>query len=378
MKNRRRPLALAAVSSQGAATTATSKQQQSLFMSLPTTWTVSGFLLSIGVDGSDVDSAAAALIAAGYKTEKYLLSAKSDHLEKAEVALPVIDVILAHQEEFRQSKILMPALPENLTQEYSQEVWKSVLRIRSDVEGDCATALVFDVHFDDKGAFLYLLTNDHYKLEAGNTYHLEHCTPDNKFLEVDVFDYDEFHMYKLSKESDFVIYKLILDESIWEVGMGIATRKPEQERPPIAKRARRVAVHKPAPLKAPVICKTPQFWYLGINPSDTVRVYALPAASPGRWEANTTITTVDRLSFYLQNLSGPGGSGGAVVTTKTGNVIGYMGGAFDVEELDEAKKKVERRFNSYAFTVHALPRRLSSPPTSPSQDLVAVAGKTER
>lgn len=340
-------------------------------MSLPTKWTVSGFLLSIGVDESDVDSASKALIAAGYKTEKYLLSAKSDHLEKAEVAFPVIDVILAHQEEFRQSKAI-------LTPEYSQEVWKSVLRIRSDVEGDCATALVFDVHFDDKGAFLYLLTNDHHKLEAGKTYHLEHCTPDNKFLEVDVFDYDEFHVYNSSQESDFVIYKLLLDESIWEVGMGIATRKLEQERPPIAKRARRVAANKFAPLKAPVICTTPQFWYLGLSPSDAVRVYALPAAAPGRWEANTTITTVDRLSFYLQNLSGPGISGGAVVTTKTGNVIGYMGGAFDVEELDKANKKVERRFNSYGFTVHALPRRLSSPPTSPSQDLVAVAGKTER
>jgi len=60
-----------------------------------------------------------------------------------------------------------------------------------------------------------------------------------------------------------------------------------------------------------------------------------------------------------------------VVTTKTGNVIGYMGGALDVEELDKAKKKVGHRFNSYALTVHALPRRLSSP-------LLTFGGRQDR
>lgn len=81
-------------------------------MSSPGAWTVAGFLVSIGVDKSDADSAAAALLGAGYKTEKYLLSAGSEHLEKANIPLPVIDVILRHQEEVgqQQQQLLVPPL----------------------------------------------------------------------------------------------------------------------------------------------------------------------------------------------------------------------------------------------------------------------------
>ena len=71
-------------------------------MSCPRTWTVESFLTTIGVDESDVDSAAAALADAGYKTERYLLSARSEHLEKVGIPFPVIDLILAHQEEVAQ------------------------------------------------------------------------------------------------------------------------------------------------------------------------------------------------------------------------------------------------------------------------------------
>ena len=54
------------------------------------TWTVASFLASIGVDESDIDSAAAKLLDAGYKTETYVLSATRDSLQEAKVPLPVI------------------------------------------------------------------------------------------------------------------------------------------------------------------------------------------------------------------------------------------------------------------------------------------------
>ena len=86
-----------------------------------------GFLLSIGVDGSDVDAAATALIAAGYKTEKYLLSATRESLKEANVALPVIDVILAHQEELRQLKVLaLQKVPEQVQQQKHRNVAEAV------------------------------------------------------------------------------------------------------------------------------------------------------------------------------------------------------------------------------------------------------------
>lgn len=72
------------------------------------TWTVESFLATIGVDDSDIDSAAAALMDAGYKTETYLLSASRDSLKEAKVALPVIDLILAHQEKVVQQQQPQP------------------------------------------------------------------------------------------------------------------------------------------------------------------------------------------------------------------------------------------------------------------------------
>lgn len=140
-------------------------------------------------------------------------------------------------------------------------------------------------------AFFYLFSNDHYtglNLKAPTWWY-----PDNTFIEVGVFVY-EFHAYDLPKENDFVIYKLLLDLIIWDVGMGTVTRKPEQQRP--RKRTRLVIEHSPASLKASVMYKATRFWYLDHNPSSTVRVYAFPAASLGGWEASITITIVDRLS----------------------------------------------------------------------------------
>lgn len=257
---------------------------------------------------------------------------------------------------------------EIFTEEYTDKVWQSVLRITGDVETDAATALVFDVFTDSGGSFLYLLTNEHYHLEDGNTYYLQYCGSDNVFYEVDNFQRNDFEVFMLSKENDFVIYKLPLSAAIWDAGMGMATRKPV----PNSKRPRRSQQQTAEIPKASVICKTPTFWYEGIHPSDEVRVYALPKAIPGRWVSHTRVTHVGKLVFYVQALSAPAASGGAVLATSTGKVVGFIGGAYDVEEPDSKnEKKLVERFNSFAFSVLALPDRPSSPPTSPTRVLAA-------
>ena len=159
-----------------------------------------------------------------------------------------------------------------------------------------------------------------------------------------------------------MIYKLALSSDIWEVGAGIANRRPGQT----SKRPRRSNQQQPVP-KAPIVCKTPSFWFEGVHPGDEMCVYALPGSIPGRWVSPTSVTNVGHSIFYLQALSAPGGSGGAVLATKSGKMAGFIGGAYDVKEPEStnSKKSVDRRFNTYAFSVHALPRRLSSPPSPP-------------
>ena len=66
-------------------------------MSSKSEWTIKSFLTSIGVDESDVDDAAAALMAAGYKKKNYFLSATRESLEKSKIAFAIIDVILNFQ-----------------------------------------------------------------------------------------------------------------------------------------------------------------------------------------------------------------------------------------------------------------------------------------
>ena len=226
---------------------------------------------------------------------------------------------------------------------YTEMVSRSVLRITPDVDGDAATALVFD-------------------LESENTYYLQyHCDSDNVFIEVDRFDHKDSVIFSMSKENDFVIYKLPLSNDMWDIGPGIATRKPVES----SKRPRRNQQQADRVPKAPVVCKTPSFWYEGIHPADEVRVYALPKAIPGRWVSQTRVTHVGKLVFYVQALSAPAGSGGAVLATQTGKVVGFIGGAHDVMEPNSGDEKMtERRFNSFAFSVSALPDRPSSPPIS--------------
>lgn len=242
-----------------------------------------------------------------------------------------------------------------------ENVWKSVLRIRSDIEGDSATALVFDVFEDEKGAYLYLLVNHHYKMAQVNTYYLEFCSSDGVYYEVDFFEYAEFLVYKESTEFDYSIKKLRLNPEIWDVNPGIASRKPVAQ--PEGKRARRatVAAKKETVLKADVICKTPSFWYGSVSPLDNVNVFALPGAVEGRWVASTIVQSVSLRSFYVQALSAPGGSGGAVIATSSGLVVGFVGGANDYKD-----GKHTSSFNAYVMSTHALPRRLSSPQSSPT------------
>ena len=143
-------------------------------------------------------------------------------------------------------------------------------------------------------------------------------------------------MWQTSKENDFVIYKLALSSDIWEGGAGMATRKPG----PASKRPRRAMQQQPAP-KASVVCKTPTFWFEGVHPGDEMRVYALPGAIPGRWTSPTSVTNVGHSMLYLQALSAPGRSGGAVLATYSGKMAGLIGGCYDVCQRARINKPEE-------------------------------------
>jgi hypothetical protein len=94
-----------------------------------------------------------------------------------------------------------------------------------------------------------------------------------------------------------------------------------------------------------------------------VHVFGFPqAVIEGRWTATTYVTAVGKNGFQLQNLSAPGLSGGAVIATNMGKIIGYIHGAQDAEE-----EGTVQRFGSYAFNVANLPERPSSRRSSPSK-----------
>ena len=246
----------------------------------------------------------------------------------------------------------------------TETIWQSILRITSDVEGDVSTALVFDIYQTGDVSFLYLLTSEHYQLGRGNIYSLQHCRHDNIFVTVDQFEYDDFEVWKFSKDNNFVIYKLALSDQLWNASPGVAQRKAPQVSQRKNKRPRNCSQCQQPPMDA-ILCKTPTFWFEGVHPLDEMCVFALPASIPGRWACQTSVTHVDCLTFCLQALTAPGASGGAVLATKSGKVAGFIGGTYDVKEPESTNpnKLVDRRFNTYAFSVHALPRRLSSPPS---------------
>lgn len=90
-----------------------------------------------------------------------------------------------------------------------------------------------------------------------------------------------------------------------------------------------------------------------------VRIFGFPQTVEGRWEGNTTITSVAQHHFCIQLLSAPGLSGGAVITSSMGEVVGFVGGAYDAQEDGK-----DFRFESYVIPTFALPKRPSSNPSS--------------
>ncbi len=119
---------------------------------------------------------------------------------------------------------------------------------------------------------------------------------------------------------------------------------------------------------ATVICKTPSFNFT-VNPRQQVHVYGFPqAVEEGRWVATSSVTSVGAQGFHVQSLSSPGLSGGAVIATGCGQVIGYMHGAQDAVEGNGT-----RPLGSYAFRVANLPKRESSRRTSGDEPKVGTA-----
>ncbi|CAB9507695.1 expressed unknown protein [Seminavis robusta] len=159
-----------------------------------------------------------------------------------------------------------------------------------------------------------------------------------------------------SEECDFAIRMVSLDSAIWDCGKGIAGRKPVVQPP--NKRARRTANQKDKVLKAEVICKTPSFSYEGVHLFERVRVFGLPPnAVGGRWVAETQVQSLGYRCSYVHALSAPGGSGGAVLATTNGLVVGFVGGANDYHNQ---KPKQLSSFDTYVMNTHSLPRRPSS------------------
>ena len=76
-------------------------------------------------------------------------------------------------------------------------------------------------------------------------------------------------------------------------------------------------------------CRIPT---LDFMPTDgaPVLVFAFPLGSYNMW--TTTITSVHANTFQLQALSAPGASGGAVVTSPYGALMGIVGGAYDCDD----------------------------------------------
>ena len=175
------------------------------------------------------------------------------------------------------------------------------------------------------------------------------------------FDKSEFkNVFAENDERDFIIYKLPLDPASWIVDPGIAPRQQNVGSPTKRPKRDKTTQKKTEFPKADVI-KTPRFSFQGVRVSQEVRVLALPAPALGRWEAKTTVSSVGPLWFTLQAVSAPGASGGAVVATDSGEIIGYVGGNYDATDNDGK----EPSFECYAYSVHGLPpgRPSRNPPT---------------
>lgn len=244
-----------------------------------------------------------------------------------------------------------------LSDSLMKQVWYSVLRIDNEETGDRATCLIFDIHKDESGPFLLILLNKHFKFKKNEILCLSTCEDEELFVALKFMGKDA-SSFQDGGALDFIIYKVRLDTDEWDTQEpGKATRREEVAAKP-SKRPKRSAA--PTPMKrAAFICKTPRYTY-EMRLSMPVRVFGFPAAVNGRWQADTTIASIERDAFYLQTLSCPGLSGGAVVASHLGQIVGIIGGAMDATEEGN-----EKRFSTYAIPAHSLPRRPSSQPPSP-------------
>jgi hypothetical protein len=165
----------------------------------------------------------------------------------------------------------------------------------------------------------------------------------------------EVRVFKDGAKLDFIIYRVNLREewSIEEPG------RAQREEVRATKRAKRDAAPEPEK-RATIICKTPPYTY-EMQRSMNVSLMGFPAAVvDARYQVDTTVASIDRNSFCVAALSAPGLSGGEVVATRMGQVVGVMGGAMDAREGREIKP-----FVAYAIPAHSLPERPSSQPLSP-------------
>eukprot|EP00980_Cylindrotheca_fusiformis_P017470 scaffold5466_cov90-Cylindrotheca_fusiformis.AAC.2 len=230
-----------------------------------------------------------------------------------------------------------------------EKLWYSVLRIENDGNGDRATALVFDVHEDASGPFLLLLVNKHFHFQGGQLVKLYYVDDESDLFLVHQFRKGEVRVFNNGVGLDLIIYRVNLGEEWSLVEPGKAQR--EEMRP--TKRARRAAASEPKKW-ATIICKTPPYTY-GIQRSMNVRLLGFPAAvDKARFQVDAQVASIDKNFFCVTSLSAPGLSGGAVVATRMGQIVGVVGGAMDVTEGREMK-----RFVTYAIPAHSLPNRPS-------------------
>ncbi|KAH9062922.1 hypothetical protein Ae201684P_021068 [Aphanomyces euteiches] len=101
-----------------------------------------------------------------------------------------------------------------------------------------------------------------------------------------------------------------------------------------------------------------------VFPTMPVHVFGFPGSLDGKFDHHYAIIPADvtgtnRNQMTLSTLSAPGLSGSAIVCTKRGIPVGYMGGGFDGSSENE-------QYQSYGFTLQGMPQDL--PSALPLQD----------
>jgi len=202
--------------------------------------------------------------------------------------------------------------------------------------------------------YLLLLVNIHAKLANGEVYELLYCSEEGEFYRALTFKMTSGLIWHKKEENDYQILRIELDDA-WLVSRGLAEKKEK-----VSSRKRKGEAKEQT-----ILCKTPRLSFIRI-PGQEVCVFGFPypddaSVDLGRWMGTSRITSIERSTIHLQMLSCPGLSGGAVITTKDGLLVGFMGGGLDADN--------NTQFGSYAYDVRTLPLRPSSRP--PSLDLTS-------